>query len=172
MSTNDFSSRESLGVADGSNTGATIEAPRSYPALLVPFVTRLPARDAGWLGRVQYSRPVLTSWNPTALRPSDTKGGKPLVAVKKEPCFGEMAFLRAFEAEGWEGRWIDNYPLPQLFARRTGTQRGISWRGMLQTKHYRQQSTPYTKVFVRKRAIGGAVALGILSPGEGGRWPS
>jgi hypothetical protein len=92
-----------------------MDAPRSYPEVLTPFVTELPARDAQWLGKVRYSRPTFESWPAGKSRPLDTKGGKPLLCVDDQPCFGELAILRAFEADGWQARWIDNYPLPPTF---------------------------------------------------------
>jgi hypothetical protein len=92
-----------------------IESPRTYPAVLLPFVTDVSSRDASWLGTIRYSRPVFDPWDGSSARPSDTKGGKPLVTMNDQPCFGEIAILRSFETDGWEGRWIDNYPLPPTF---------------------------------------------------------
>ena len=90
-------------------------APSSYPVVLLPLVTELPARDVDWLGVIQYSQPQFSAWPVGRFRPRDTKGGKALVVTGDRPGFAEIAILRAFQVDGWEGRWIDNFPLPPTF---------------------------------------------------------
>jgi hypothetical protein len=67
------------------------------------------------MDRVTPRRAAFAAWPVGNRRPLDTKGGKPLVDVGGEPAFGEIALLRAFQEDGWEGRWIDNFPLPPTF---------------------------------------------------------
>ncbi|QQR86654.1 MAG: hypothetical protein IPJ76_00070 [Flavobacteriales bacterium] len=43
-----------------------------------------------------------------------TFGGKDLVLVDDRAQFAEVAILRAFEAEGWEGRWLETYGKPAM----------------------------------------------------------
>jgi hypothetical protein len=38
-----------------------------------------------------------------------TFGHKALVEANGQPMFAELAILRAFEALGWEGRWVETY---------------------------------------------------------------
>jgi hypothetical protein len=38
-----------------------------------------------------------------------TFGGKALVEVDGKPQFAELAILRAFERDGWQGRWVETY---------------------------------------------------------------
>lgn len=44
----------------------------------------------------------------------DTFGGKDLVEVDGLPQFAEVAILRAFEADGWQGRWVETYQRPSM----------------------------------------------------------
>jgi hypothetical protein len=56
---------------------------------------------------VPVCRPELTPWTaPTDLW---TFGQKALVESNGQPVFAELAILRAFEAAGWEGRWVETY---------------------------------------------------------------
>jgi hypothetical protein len=41
--------------------------------------------------------------------PGDTYGGKAVLEHAGEPAFAELVILRTFEADGWEGAWIDTY---------------------------------------------------------------
>jgi hypothetical protein len=36
-------------------------------------------------------------------------GGKPLLDFNGEACFAELAILRLFQANGWEGVWVETY---------------------------------------------------------------
>jgi hypothetical protein len=40
---------------------------------------------------------------------ADTYGHKAALDWLGEPVFAELAILRAFQADGWEGRWVDSY---------------------------------------------------------------
>ncbi len=41
--------------------------------------------------------------------PSDTCNKKPILEFNGEMTFAELAILRIFERDGWEGRWIDSF---------------------------------------------------------------
>lgn len=91
-----------------------VVAPRSLPREMQPtseLSFNLPS------GRVviQSASPNFAPWPAGRPRPMDTKGNKPLVDTGGRASFGELAVLEAFLREGWDGRWIDNYPLPPTF---------------------------------------------------------
>jgi hypothetical protein len=94
---------------------ASMKPPSSIPAGILPIASSSPTEKHPWLRDVVHLQPTFTVWPSDQPRPRDTKGNKPLASVSGRPAFGEIAILRAFEAEGWEGRWIDNYPLPPTF---------------------------------------------------------
>jgi len=50
---------------------------------------------------------VFEAW--TGRAPNSTYGHKAILRFGTEPVFAELAILRAFQAENWEGRWIDNF---------------------------------------------------------------
>jgi hypothetical protein len=64
---------------------------------------------------VALTRPVFSTWPSGRPRPADTKGGKPLIDLDGEVMFAELALLTLLLRDGWEGRWVDNYPLPPTF---------------------------------------------------------
>jgi hypothetical protein len=39
----------------------------------------------------------------------DTYGRKPLINLDGEVVYAELAILRLFQAEGWQGVWVDTY---------------------------------------------------------------
>ncbi len=45
---------------------------------------------------------------------ADTFGGKALIEVDGRPQFAEVAILRLFEADGWQGRWVETYGKPAM----------------------------------------------------------
>lgn len=119
----DLSARGSAAIGVTGQTSAaiaTVEPPLSYPKVLLPFKRKLPQRDADWLSRVNYSTPTFRRW-VSEPRPSDTKGGKPLIDWEGEPCFAELGVLNALTKDGWLARWIDNFPMPPTFRTRFWT---------------------------------------------------
>lgn len=96
-----------------------VHAPRSLPALIdrPPLFKRSRKPPPSWFAEVVHRGPRFTRWPPNEPKPQDTKGGKWVAKLASEPCFAEIAILRAFEAEAepWEGRWIDNYPMSPVF---------------------------------------------------------
>jgi hypothetical protein len=53
------------------------------------------------------AQPQFRAWRGEV--PGDTYGGKAVVDAGGEPAFAELAILRLFETDGWEGVWIDTY---------------------------------------------------------------
>jgi len=51
-------------------------------------------------------RPLFNSWTGETV---DRFGNKDLLLVDGKPQFAEVAILRAFENEGWKGRWTEVY---------------------------------------------------------------
>ena len=92
-----------------------MKAPSYIPSALLPRAASSPLDKHPWLGDVIHLQPTFPTWPAHKPRPRDTKGNKPLALVNERPAFAEIAILRAFEFDGWEGRWIDNYPLPPTF---------------------------------------------------------
>ncbi|HNX69209.1 MAG TPA: hypothetical protein PLL75_02430 [Candidatus Omnitrophota bacterium] len=45
----------------------------------------------------------------TGITPRDTYGGKPVIDLDGKPSFPELAILRLWEADGWQGVWVDTY---------------------------------------------------------------
>lgn len=91
-----------------------VVAPRSFPGELEPNAELPFALPAGRMA-IRSTSPNFKPWPVDRPRPADTKGNKPLVEVGGQVSFGELAILAALLREGWEGRWIDNYPLPPTF---------------------------------------------------------
>lgn len=89
-------------------------APRSLPAELQP-AAELPFDLPSGRVTIRTATPNFVPWPADRPRPADTKGNKPLVDAGRQVCFGELAILGALLRDSWEGRWIDNYPLPPTF---------------------------------------------------------
>ena len=56
---------------------------------------------------VPVGRPCFTVYGGSAT--AHTFGGKDLLLADGLPQFAEVAILRAFQAEGWKGRWLETY---------------------------------------------------------------
>lgn len=57
--------------------------------------------------RIPLCRPTFAK--ATDVECVDSFGGKDLLLVDGRPQFAEVAILRAFEADGWQGRWVETY---------------------------------------------------------------
>jgi hypothetical protein len=53
------------------------------------------------------AKPLFHAWRGAV--PNDCYGSKPLLDLRGEMVFAELAILRLFELAGWQGRWIDSY---------------------------------------------------------------
>lgn len=79
----------------------------NYPPDLDPTATEelvLPSRRAV---RLPKATPVFRRWPGEP--PADAYGNKALIEVNGELVFAELAILRLFQADGWDGVWIDTY---------------------------------------------------------------
>lgn len=83
-----------------------------YPAALAPVACAPLRLSSGMALSVPVARPRFTPWNRAA--DVHTFGGKQLLRVDNEPQFAEVAILRLFEAEGWQGRWVETYGRPAM----------------------------------------------------------
>ncbi len=90
------------------------EIPKSLPAPLQATTEFRVHSESGEI-KVAIAEPVFSLWPSSSVRPQSTKGGKPLVVSNQQVSFAELAILDLLVSDGWEGRWIDNYPLPPTF---------------------------------------------------------
>lgn len=56
---------------------------------------------------IQKCNLVFKRWNGEPIR--DTYNNKAVVNWNGEPLFAELAILRLFQADGWDGVWVDSY---------------------------------------------------------------
>lgn len=75
---------------------------------LLPTTTeRIVLPRSGRVIDVPKATPAFASWRGVPI--PNTYGRKPVLDVDGEPCFAEIATLRALECVGWEGVWIDSF---------------------------------------------------------------
>ena len=67
-----------------------------------PFVL-----SSGEIALVQKFRLSFREWAGKPIE--NTYGGKAVIDFEGEPVFAELAVLRMFEAEGWQGVWVDSF---------------------------------------------------------------
>lgn len=79
----------------------------TYPADLCPNATEDLLLPSGAPTKVPVTRPFFRRWRGEFM--GDTYGGKPLVDLDGEPMFAELAVLKLFQKDGWEGVWIDTF---------------------------------------------------------------
>lgn len=73
-----------------------------YPEILKPTATE----QIGDV-HVQKAQPTFQVWQGEPVAVDDEK--KALINMNGEPVYAEIAILRLFEADGWEGVWLDTY---------------------------------------------------------------
>ncbi len=79
---------------------------------LLPTTTeRIVLPRSGRVIDVPKATPAFASWRGVPI--PNTYGRKPVLDVDGEPCFAEIATLRALEGVGWEGVWIDSFEEPE-----------------------------------------------------------
>lgn len=78
-----------------------------YPDLLVPDALEAMVLPSGDEAHIPKARPTLKRW--TGEFGGDTYGNKPLVDMDGEPMFAELAILKLFRKEGWDGVWVDTF---------------------------------------------------------------
>ena len=77
-----------------------------WPAELQP-VDQLSLTHGEQHFRIPLCRPTFTA--ATLVDGIHSFGGKDLLLVDGRPQFAEVAILRAFQAAGWQGRWLETY---------------------------------------------------------------
>jgi 5-methylcytosine-specific restriction endonuclease McrA len=78
-----------------------------YPDLLKPQSSRQIVLPSGREVELPVASPLFSKW--TYPLPADTYNKKPVLEFNGEMMFAELAILRIFELDGWEGRWVDSY---------------------------------------------------------------
>lgn len=78
-----------------------------YPSMLTPVATEEVLLPVGGRMSIPKARPRFERW--TGEPPEDTYGNKPIVDVDGEPMFAELAILRYFQTDGWDGVWVDTF---------------------------------------------------------------
>lgn len=79
----------------------------SYPELLSPVTTETLHLPSGTLVGIPKAEPRFLEWQGEFT--GDTYGDKPLLDVDGEPMFAELAILRHFQKDGWDGVWVDTF---------------------------------------------------------------
>jgi hypothetical protein len=78
-----------------------------YPDGLVPTAVEKLTLPSGRVVSLPKATPVFQRWQgPVSV---DTYGNKPLINLDGEVVYAELAILRLFQAEGWQGVWVDTY---------------------------------------------------------------
>ncbi len=78
-----------------------------YPKPLIPDSLETLILLSGDEIHIPKARPIFTQW--TGEYGGDTYGNKPLVDMDGEPMFAELAILRLFQKDGWDGVWVDTF---------------------------------------------------------------
>ncbi len=78
-----------------------------YPASLAPTGFQRIALADGRAVDIAQATPTFSRW--TGEMPSDTYNGRPVLRLSDEMVLAELAILRIFEQDGWEGCWVDSY---------------------------------------------------------------
>lgn len=78
-----------------------------YPAQLTPDSLEILRFSSGEEVHIPKARPAFGQW--TGEFEGDTYGNKPLVDMDGEPMFAELAILRLFQKDGWDGVWVDTF---------------------------------------------------------------
>ena len=78
-----------------------------YPDLLMPESAEPITLPSGRAVELPKAKPLFHAWRGAV--PKDCYGSKPLLDLRGEMVFAELAILRLFELAGWQGRWIDSY---------------------------------------------------------------
>lgn len=78
-----------------------------YPNGLEPDSHEIMPLPSGGKIHIPKSRPTFKRW--TGRFEGDTYGNKPILDVDGEPMFAELAILRIFQRDGWDGVWVDTF---------------------------------------------------------------
>lgn len=78
-----------------------------YPEQLMPETVEDLRLPSGLNVRIPKAQPVFRLWSGEFKE--DTYGNKPLIDVDGMPMFAELAILRLFQKDGWDGVWVDTF---------------------------------------------------------------
>ncbi len=79
----------------------------NYPEELVPDSHETLLLPSAGEVRVPKTGPIFKRW--TGEFTGDAYGNKPILDVDGEPMFAELAILRHFQKDGWDGVWVDTF---------------------------------------------------------------
>jgi hypothetical protein len=78
-----------------------------YPEQLMPEMVENLHLPFGLEVQIPKAAPVFRSWSGEFT--GETYGNKPLLDVDGTPMFAELAILRLFQEDGWDGVWVDTF---------------------------------------------------------------
>src|SRR5215213_763706 len=78
-----------------------------YPEQLMPETVENLHLPSGLDVQIPKAAPVFRVWSGEFT--GDTYGNKPLLDVDGVPMFAELAILRLFQKDGWNGVWVDSF---------------------------------------------------------------
>ena len=78
-----------------------------YPKSLIPTSKEIIRLNSGEEIEIPTAKVGFEKW--IGERIEDTYGGKVILNYDGEPVFAELAILRAFQKDGWNGVWVDTY---------------------------------------------------------------
>ena len=78
-----------------------------YPEQLMPETVEDLHLPSGLNVQIPKAQPVFRLWSGEFT--GDTYGNKPLIDVDGTPMFAELAILRLFQKDGWDGVWVDTF---------------------------------------------------------------
>ena len=78
-----------------------------YPKLLEPKTVENVRRTSGGEIQIPKSTTCFNEWSGDSF--AATYGNKTILNLDGEPAFAELAILRIFQNDGWNGVWVDTY---------------------------------------------------------------
>lgn len=78
-----------------------------YPKLLDPKAIENIRLLSGEEIQIPKANPYFERWSGESFE--DTYGNKTILNLDGEPVFAELAILRIFQKDGWNGVWVDTY---------------------------------------------------------------
>ncbi len=79
----------------------------TYPEQLMPETIENLYLPSGLHAQIPKASPVFRLWSGEFT--GDTYGNKPLIDVDGTAMFAELAILRLFQNDGWDGVWVDTF---------------------------------------------------------------
>lgn len=79
----------------------------TYPQQLMPETVEYLRLPSGQTVQIPKATPIFRLWSGEFT--GDTYGNKPLINIDGSPIFAELAILKLFQKDGWEGVWVDTF---------------------------------------------------------------